>query len=398
MRFLIDNALSPAVASGLREHGHEATHLRDYGMQAADDHDVFLRADQEGRVLVSADTDFGTLLALYQRTAPSVILLRRAVPRSPRRQVDLLVRNLSQIHDALVEGSIVVLDGVRIRIRRLPIGGPPDRGTFREGLEASRYDVETLEPKSEINTIHTASLGDRYEVVAAYLREAAPRRRRSYIPFLNRVYRLDDATRSVMFQSEQLLPRFDRGRQRILLLFSNAHPESIRNGMFHTAERGIAALWKDLSDIGILSGAREVLANADHLRTHCLDVAYPGQFALGLGCYWIFPTFHPDQLHDLFGSSMEPPGFENPQARLELLLDQWQPTAMVSFNGSVFERLTRESSNGYLSVIRDRILVAEHRTSQRSYRVFQTYPAGWRFEPEAQRLRRESLRRIFQAI
>jgi hypothetical protein len=95
---------------------------------------------------------------------------------------------------------------------------------------------------------------------------------------------------------------------------------------------------------------------------------------------------------------MEPPGFENPQARLELLLDQWPPTAMVSFNGSVFERLTGESSNGYLSAIRDRVLVAEHRTSQRSYRVFQTYPAGWRFEPDAQRLRRESLRRIFQAI
>lgn len=122
MKFLIDNNLSPSLADRLRNAGYDAVHVQHYKMGAVKDELIFTRATQEDRVIVSADTDFGEILARQRTTKPSVILFRWPLLRRSSDQLIVILANLPNISADLEQGSIVVIEESRIRVRRLPLG------------------------------------------------------------------------------------------------------------------------------------------------------------------------------------------------------------------------------------------------------------------------------------
>lgn len=121
MRFLIDQCLSPRLATGLNDLGHDAVHTAELGLESAEDAAILEAARDDERVVVTADSDFGTLLASTKATTPSVLYIRRSSCRRADAMIGLLVENLPALEDPLATGSLVVIGEGSIRVRSLPI-------------------------------------------------------------------------------------------------------------------------------------------------------------------------------------------------------------------------------------------------------------------------------------
>lgn len=120
MRILLDQGLSPAAASALREGGWEAMHVIEIAMDRADDLEILEYCRSERRVCVTLDHDFHAHLARMRSVGPSVVFLRSEGLNSAK-QAALMAEVLPQVQEDLELGAAVTVDKKSIRIRRLPL-------------------------------------------------------------------------------------------------------------------------------------------------------------------------------------------------------------------------------------------------------------------------------------
>jgi predicted nuclease of predicted toxin-antitoxin system len=113
--------LSPTLASWLADRGHDAVHAADLGLQRAADVAIIARAKQEARTVITVDLDYPRLLTLAQATEPSLILFRDG-DWSDAAVIARMGEVLAALTDADIIQSIIVVDHLRVRRRRLPMG------------------------------------------------------------------------------------------------------------------------------------------------------------------------------------------------------------------------------------------------------------------------------------
>ncbi len=118
MRFLIDMPLSPALATWLRQQGHDALHTAEIGLGRAPDATILERAQNEGRVVITADLDYPRMLSLTQARGPGLILFRGGDYSEPV-CIERLVQVFEKVPAQTLDKSIVVVERSRIRLRRL---------------------------------------------------------------------------------------------------------------------------------------------------------------------------------------------------------------------------------------------------------------------------------------
>jgi predicted nuclease of predicted toxin-antitoxin system len=115
MRFLVDESAGSAVATLLRDLGHDVLAVAET-MPQADDSAILARGAQESRIVVTNDKDFGELIFRSGQAHAGVVLLRLRDESSANR-VRVMRAVLDERADALPNQFVVATDR-HIRIRR----------------------------------------------------------------------------------------------------------------------------------------------------------------------------------------------------------------------------------------------------------------------------------------
>lgn len=121
LRFLADMGVSQGIVQWHREEGYDAVHLREMGWQTLPNGLIFEKALIENRIVITFDLDFGEIVALSPGGQGRVILFRVNNTRTTF-LIERLSKVLPSTSEALVAGSVVVVEDARHRIRRLPPG------------------------------------------------------------------------------------------------------------------------------------------------------------------------------------------------------------------------------------------------------------------------------------
>jgi predicted nuclease of predicted toxin-antitoxin system len=120
MKILIDMNLSPDLVNVLENDGFEAIHWPSVGEINARDRDIMTWAKSNGYIVLTHDLDFGTILAVTQAEAPSVVQIRIQDLLSSDFRT-LLISVLRQFTKELEAGALISVEPTRSKVRILPI-------------------------------------------------------------------------------------------------------------------------------------------------------------------------------------------------------------------------------------------------------------------------------------
>jgi predicted nuclease of predicted toxin-antitoxin system len=120
MKFLLDENMPPSLAIKLKVIGYDTRHVVEIGYHSTPDFKIAELAASTGEIIITHDTDFGTILALSAADKPSVILFRWEI-MTTNLIFQFLESRLPELETDLKQGSLIVIDDNKMRIRPLPL-------------------------------------------------------------------------------------------------------------------------------------------------------------------------------------------------------------------------------------------------------------------------------------
>jgi hypothetical protein len=211
----------------------------------------------------------------------------------------------------------------------------------------------------------------------------------------NDMFQYDDALKEIRYKTEGPLIPKDNGKKPVLILLSNPHPHSVKQGMFLSPNR----VSKENPFWQTMRSSKYFRQNGSTSAAAMIQNHYDSPFRFFMHVLLPFPSEDPGDLTKLFGSfEYNKMLKEGKESIRKLVLDN-EIKHIVCFSKLPYDAVSdRKSPKQYTTVLQNGEMIVSNCWFSKEVRVYLTFPTGWRFVKNASKIKTESLSHIFECI
>lgn len=209
------------------------------------------------------------------------------------------------------------------------------------------------------------------------------------------MFECDDALKEIRYKTEGPLLPEDNGKEPVLILLSNPHPHSVKQGMFLSPNRmgKENPFWETMRSSGYFrqngsAGAVGMIPNH-----------YESPFRFFMHVLLPFPSEDPGHLKDILGHHEYWKMMADGKESIKDLIEEHNIKGVICFGKLQYDALSHSiSPQRYTSALNQGKIIQDSSYFSDNVRICLTYPTGWRFVKDFRRKKANNLRRIFETI
>ena len=210
------------------------------------------------------------------------------------------------------------------------------------------------------------------------------------------LYMFDDVNHKIIYKTEGPLTPEDNPKTPVLILLSNPHPHSVKQGMFLSPNRigRTNPFWNTLRDTGLFNYDGKINATA------MIKNEYQSPFRFFMAVLLPFPTEDPKHLINFFGKQEYKKMIEASKDSIKKLILDNNIMNVICFGKTQYDIIKHSyhASDNYISVLKKGECIHDKIWFSENISVYLTYPTGWRFAKNFNKFKSENLKFVFNGI
>lgn len=210
------------------------------------------------------------------------------------------------------------------------------------------------------------------------------------------LFAFDDSAHKIRYNTEGPLIPEDNSKIPVLILLSNPHPHSVKQGMFLSPNRmgRENPFWETLRSSGYFDYNGTIDA------TGMIKNKYYSPFKFFMAVLFPFPTEDPTHLIDIFGATEYRKMIVVSKESIKKLIIDQNIANIICFGKTQYDIIinSRNRTDRYISILKEGNIIWDSVWFSEKINAYLTYPTGWRFVKNFSILKSENLKAVFEKI